>query len=435
MKIVSFIFYVSLFISCSGVKNNSYSSRPESITQFSILQGSTDSTMTVLRLVYPNFLNPMIQITDQSGKSISIFERKEFKNKGYDFKSEHLILKNLNPENLYTIKVTTPGGRWKDERTFRTLKEKDQYRVLVTSCLNDTYNDIGNEIWPKAFSHKPDVSFLIGDNLYADIYSGIYIGASIPSSPEHLWRRHVDHAMTMKLYRMKHLVPTFVTWDDHDYGMNDGGKTYRYKEKSKEIFKAFFPTYKTQNQRLGHGVGSILDLGKQRFYFLDGRSFRDSKRNRNGYHLGKKQRNWLLKDISSSEDTNWLVLGDQFFGGYHPFESFEGLHPVKFKEFKNELKSLNKKYVFLSGDRHLIEVMKIAKEEVGISTIEYTVSGVHTKTYPGALKRDPNPRRVDGLDGKYNYGIFDISQDENSTSINFKGYSLEGVEIDRTDKI
>ena len=41
----------------------------------------------------------------------------------------------------------------------------------------------------QAFKHKPDVTFLIGDNIYADTYSGIYLGNTYPVKPRHLWNR------------------------------------------------------------------------------------------------------------------------------------------------------------------------------------------------------------------------------------------------------
>lgn len=432
MKFILFFSLLLVYLGCAGPLKTDISARPASNYEFSVLQGSTDETSTVLRIVYPNYLNPSIRIFDDKNQSVSINRLKEFKNPAYEFKSVHIFLKDLSPKKLYQLEISMPGERWKDTRTFKTLAEKNKLKILVASCMNDTYNEIGNAIWPKAFSHKPDVVFLIGDNLYADIYSGIYIGARIPSTPDHLWRRHVDHAMVMKLYRMKHLTPIFVTWDDHDYGLNDGDKNYKYKIQAKKIFNSFFPVYENDYLKLGHGVGSALSFKNYHFYFLDGRSFRDSSKNKDGYHLGTKQRKWLYSNLKKHNGQQWLILGDQFFGGYHPYESFEGLHPKRFKEFLDQLKNLEKDIVFLSGDRHLIEVMKIDKKHVGVNTYEYTVSGVHTKTYEGALKRDPNPRRVDGFDGKENYAIIEVF-DKNK--INFKAYSLNGLEISREDQI
>jgi phosphodiesterase/alkaline phosphatase D-like protein len=171
-------------------------------------------------------------------------------------------------------------------------------------------------------------------------------------------------------------------------------------------------------------------LRGQNFFFLDGRSFRDSRENKKGGHLGMAQRSWLHKSLQKTTGLNWLIMGDQFFGGYHSFESFEGLHPIQFNAFKNELKKLNKRYVFLSGDRHLVEAMKISKEEVGRTSMEYTISGMHTKTYKGALKRDPNPRRIGGFDGQENYGIFTTREfDNDQTSITLKAYSISGEKL------
>lgn len=427
MRTLFFLFIFFVVSSCASSPQYN-SGRPDSNYMFSVLQGSTDETSTVLRLVYPNYLKPLMKVTDNTGKNVPITEIKEFKNKVYEFKSVHLILKHLNPEKIYHLSLTTPSGDWSDTRTFKTLKVKDNLRVLVASCSSDQFNDIGNIIWPEAFDKNPNVVFLIGDNIYADIYSGIYIGHNIPSTPDHLWRRHVDHAMTMKIYRMKELVPTFVTWDDHDYGLNDGDGSYKHKEESKKIFQAFFPTYDTKNQVKTIGVGSRLNLIGQQFNFLDGRSFRSPRKDKNGFHLGKKQREMLLATVKQSKSINWLIMGDQFFGGYHPYESFEGLHPVEFQKFKEELMETHKKFVFLSGDRHFIEVMK-AKE---FNSIEYTVSGVHTKTYKGALARDPNPNRLDGFDGQYNYGIFDIQADGH---IRFRAYTVGKKLIDRVDTI
>lgn len=423
-----------LFFSCSGASRNSLlSPRPDETYPFSILQGSTDETSTVLRLVYPGDMNPIIKITNQKNEKISIAFKKEFTRASYNFKSVHLGLKNLNDQDTYTIKVSSQNGRWNDERTFRSLKDEKNLRVLVASCLNDNYNEIGNKIWPQAFSHDPDVVFLIGDNIYADTYSGIYLGGNLETSPAHLWKRYVDHAMKLKIYRLKKLVPTFVTWDDHDYGKNNGGRSYKYKKEAKKIFHAFFPMYENQYLKKGWGVGSQLELSGQNFLFLDGRYYREGKSKKNGEHLGKKQTQWLLEKLKVGQKLNWLIKGDQFFGGYHPFESFEGDHPETFKRFLSDLKSLNKRYVFLSGDRHLVEVIKVSTKDLGRESMEYTVSGVHTKVFFGALKRDPNERRQDGFDNKPNYALFDIENTKKNTLVTFKAYFFDKEIIHRTD--
>ena len=232
MRLLLTLVLLFLFVSCSSTKL--LSSRPESNYQFSISQGNTTETSALFRIVYPKKLKVKYSVLNSKGESIDVKKVQTFKRSHSEFKVEHIKVKNLSLEETYTLKVNSDQKKWKDERTFKTLDtKKDELKILVASCMNDSFNDIGNEIWPKAFKHKPDVTFLIGDNIYADTYSGIYLGNTYPVKPRHLWNRYVDHAMTMKIYRMKHLTPIFVTWDDHDYGVNNGGKNYKYKKKQK----------------------------------------------------------------------------------------------------------------------------------------------------------------------------------------------------------
>jgi alkaline phosphatase D len=440
MKIVVLITCLVLS-SCSSnilqsLISNEITSRAESNYQFSILQGTTDSKSTVIRFVYPNFLQPIYEVYDSENNKIPVASVRDFERKAFEFKVSHIFIENLSPDESYRLEVKTQDKQWKDTRYFKTLKNSDEnLRVLVASCMSDSFNEIGNKIWPKAFAHNPDVVFLTGDNLYADVYSGIYIGSKIPTSIEHLWRRHIDHAMLMKVYRMEKLVPTFTTWDDHDYGLNNGDKSYKNKEQSAEIFKIFFPTFKNEFVSLGKGVGSSFKFRGNNFLFLDGRSFRDSESKKDGHHFGIEQRAWIRKQLADGNELNWLIGGDQFFGAYHPYESFEGLHPIEFKKFLSELKELNKRYLFVSGDRHLVEVMKISEKDLGSNSIEYTISGMHTKMYPGSLERDPNPRRIDGFDGEPNYVIFDIQKEGDKSKVQFRAFSLQKEKINRTDNL
>ena len=132
---------------------------------------------------------------------------------------------------------------------------------------------------------------------------------------------------------------------------------------------------------------------------------------------------------------NWLISGDQFFGGYHQWESFEGNHPETFKKFIEGIKNSKNKVAFMSGDRHLIEVMGIPKNHLGYKTYEYTVSGIHTKMYPGSLKRDPNPNRIGGFDGLPNYAILNTSNLYNGVNILFEAYSIKGAELSSDQNI
>ena len=41
-------------------------------------------------------------------------------------------------------------------------------------------------------------------------------------------------------------------------------------------------------------------------------------------HFGAEGERWLSEQLAQSKEPTFLVSGDQFFGGYHPFESYRG---------------------------------------------------------------------------------------------------------------
>ena len=43
-------------------------------------------------------------------------------------------------------------------------------------------------------------------------------------------------------------------WDDHDYGVNDGGNNYKYKHESKELFLKFFNIKKNDKRNYRDGL-------------------------------------------------------------------------------------------------------------------------------------------------------------------------------------
>jgi alkaline phosphatase D len=203
---------------------------------------------------------------------------------------------------------------------------------------------------------------------------------------------------------MPRLIPVFATWDDHDFGSADGDRRFQFKDQARDIFQTFFPMEESKTLKKGPGVASALTLGKQTYVFFDDRSFRSQDRVTPGdTHFGKSQEDWFFKLLNKNKGPFWLIDGDQFFGGHQQFESYEGNHPLSFKNFLNRLKSAKRTVLFISGDRHLAEVMKIPKTYLGYTTYEFTSSGLHATMFPGSLAKAPNPRGIFGQDGESHF--------------------------------
>jgi phosphodiesterase/alkaline phosphatase D-like protein len=399
-----------------------------------IMQGVTDSTNTTINFIVPKSFEYQVKVNEVQNNTQVAFKIKELTLKKSSWNVVQLDFMNLSVQKSYELIVTISKGayHYSDKRIFKTLDlKKKKLNISISSCLADTHIDIADKAWPSIEKKNVDAYFFIGDVVYADFVNGRYTGEPV-SNVEQVWSRYIDSRNQVTFYRLKHLRPVYAVWDDHDLGFNNADKSYRWMGKVKSIFLKFFPQgNKITSISRGPGVSYSLDLAHHRFYFLDNRSFRDSNKKPYGYHLGKKQQQWLYKSLQNSTKRNWLILGDQFFGGYHKFESFEGKHPKKFREFMSKLKSLNKKYVFISGDRHLYELMKISSDIVGHTTYEITTSGVHAKIFPGTAKKISNSRRLNVIDSEYSSLLLHLDgKASHYEAINHNGKVLDSFKID-----
>lgn len=402
MKFISLFFL--LLVSGTGCQYLAViSSPPTKMTPgLSILQGATDQTSTQINIVAP--IDDQYEITLNMEKSqLQAPEQKVVTHPKSSFQVIQLFLKDLTPDLTYTLRVYSKSKELIDERTFKTLpKELKKARLFVISCTNDRFDELQKKQWAQIQSQKPDFLFLIGDNVYVDNNPLISVDDEV------LWNRYAETRNRLLLYKQRELVPTFAIWDDHDFGVNDGNSLFAFKEHAKNTFKTFFPMQENSLLFSGPGASSRLLLGQQQFLFFDDRFFRSPKGTTPQAHFGEEQENWALEAIQKHSGPSWLISGDQFFGGYHSFESYEGHHPQAFKNFIKKLKTSKKTLLFLSGDRHIAEIMKIEKPLFGFETYEFTSSGLHSQMYPGAIAKHPNKRLLFGKDGESNYLSIDI---------------------------
>ena len=378
---------------------------PDETMTYAVMQGMTTDSSTLINISVPSDLLPMVRLFDVTkgnflpAKNVKKTVQRWENEKGSVMEIE---IRGLSPENTYRVELYSSPGILDDYRLFKTLpKDLKELKIGLASCMSDEFMDVQREMWKQFIALKPDIAFLIGDNTYADVINGKYVGGV--ANPKQIWMRHLETRENLKFYHTRNLIPVFGTWDDHDYGFNNGDKTYEYKVESAEIFNMFFPYVKGKNTSKGPGLSYRFTLAGQHFYFLDARSFRDNYKNSTGTHLGPEQEKWLFKDMKGLKGPVWLVKGDQYFGKYHKYESWERYHPENFKAFLKKLKSEKDPALFVSGDRHLAEIMNLEKALVGYQTFELTSSGIHSKVYAGSFAKEPNPRQLVGIDGEYNF--------------------------------
>ncbi|MEL7027735.1 MAG: alkaline phosphatase D family protein [Pseudomonadota bacterium] len=104
-------------------------------------------------------------------------------------------------------------------------------RVLFGSCA---HQDREQEIWNAVRAADGDVFLFIGDNIYADETSG----SGRVTGPVYIADAYRKLAASAPFAALRADTTVMTTWDDHDYGLNDAGKEFIYRDESKRLFLA-----------------------------------------------------------------------------------------------------------------------------------------------------------------------------------------------------
>lgn len=393
-----------LFISCS------HFSQKTKLEGLSILQGLTSGHSIEFSVVDILEQDLTFKLNSSDGKTYSPSQVEWVKRPyGIHANIARVYFDQLATSEYFDLVVSKNGQAIEKRKVLPFNNAGEKLKFVVASCLNQSFSE-KETMWQSIQSEKPEIIFLIGDNTYSP-------SAGDGATPEELAQSYFESRMKLPVYFWKELIPIHATWDDNDYGQNDGGENYQYKKEATEIFKLFFAqTRPSDTVDFGPGISSRLHLRGMHFAFLDNRSFRQKEKSAN--HFGIDQEAWLFNTLKTAELPTWIISGDQFFGGYHQFESYQGHHPDAFNLFKEQLQKTITPFILLSGDRHMSEVMQFPRSELGQLSFEITSSPLHSKMYPGQLSQFPNPWRVFGIDSEYNFLLINSELTNHSWEIN-----------------
>jgi alkaline phosphatase D len=221
---------------------------------------------------------------------------------------------------------------------------------------------------------KPDLCLWIGDNVYADT----------KTDPEFILACHQVLAAKPEFRILRETVPFVATWDDHDYGLNNAGRHYAFKERSKEIFREFWGMaghipaerdgiYHVRRFETG---GRVLQM-----ILLDPRYNRDDPGPR-ADTLGERQWQWLAEQLRQPADLRLLVSGFQVLldpgTGSETWAEFPAARERLFQTIRD---AKAEHLVILTGDQHYGEVCRIPGA-IGYDAIELQFAGVNQTEDP-----------------------------------------------------
>lgn len=181
--------------------------------------------------------------------------------------------------------------------------------IAFGSCSSDVAF-LEQPIWGRILARSPHALVLLGDTPYID-----------SSRTEDRRRRHREFLGFPPVAATLRAIPTWTTWDDHDYATNDRfGKTA-----GSDTARAVFVDY---HAHAGYGednrgIYTKLRRGPIEIFVLDVRSFADTEDSLlapgERSLLGKAQTRWLQRGLQSSTARfRVLACGMVWNGGVRP---------------------------------------------------------------------------------------------------------------------
>ena len=232
-----------------------------------------------------------------------------------------------------------------------SLAYSKEYLIGFGSCVDQ---DFPQPIWNAIKDKNIDSFMFLGDNVYGDEPSGNLV--KLKKSYE------TQSTLFPKWLKQKKIISI---WDDHDYGINDGGGDFVNKYESQKLFLDFWsiPNNDIRHSREGLYFNELLDIDdfKVNLIVLDTRFFRSKLNsdkapyipndNKGTTILGDAQWTWLEKVLQQESDIILVLSSIQVIPKEHIFEKWQ-LFPHERLRLINLLESQKTKSLILSGDRH-----------------------------------------------------------------------------------
>jgi len=290
------------------------------------------------------------------------------------------------------------------------------FKIAFGSCGHQNHSI---PIFNNIVKHQPNVFVFLGDNIYGDT-----------KVMDTLRAKYQRLAQKPSFKNLKENTAIIATWDDHDFGENDAGRHYPFKEESKEIFLDFFEEPKDSKRRKHDGLYTSYYYnsgGKTiQIILLDGRTFRDNikyyegefQHDRRYFYqlgygpqlsadstfLGEEQWKWLESEFQKPADVRIIGSGTQFGIEFNGYEAWANFPHEQLRMLKLIKKTKANGVLFISGDVHYAEISKLMVSNL-YPIYDVTSSGL-SSTWHFAT---PNLNRIEGPVMENHFGMLSIN--------------------------
>ena len=330
-------------------------------------------------------------------------------------------------------------------------------KIAFGSCLDENGPmDILNAI----AAQKPQLFIFEGDNIYADASEKDENdpGTREVTSPLMIRTAYATLGAQALYKSFKSQVPIIATWDDHDYGLNDAGGDFAFKQASKEAFFDFFALSKdSERYKQDGGIYTSYTFGPKgqrvQIILLDTRWNRSPlkpsdapgtpgkeryipDRDTSKTMLGDAQWKWLEQQLIEPADVRLLASSIQVLAEGHGWERWGNLPYERDRLMQALNDSDAKNIVILSGDRHKAAIYK-NNNALPYSLYEVTSSSLNKPLTGTSEPDETDPQRQDAFYKGANFGMVDIDWQARAINLEIRdkaGQLVHGVSVPFTEE-
>ncbi len=302
--------------------------------------------------------------------------------------------------------------------------------IVVASCMNE---ERAQPTLQRMAAQPADLAILLGDNVYGSWTSEDPVLSDLRSA---YWQQ----SRKAEFRELLSARPTLAMWDDHDFGVNDGGgETFAQRELARQMFVRFWNLGADSPQNHPDGVYGAYASGpdgqRLQIIMLDTRFNRSplrptDERNAPGRErwipddspertiLGAAQWSWLEEQLRQPADLRLVISSIQIVAEGHGWERW-GNFPREQQRLYDLIDSTNARgVVFVSGDRHYASVNRTAYRSTTYPLYDFTASSINMPWSAGGS--ETLPTMITPGYTQENYGVIRIDWSDRSLAFELR---------------
>ena len=303
-------------------------------------------------------------------------------------------------------------------------------RIAVGSCARQ---DKPQPIWDAVIAAKPDLFLFLGDNIYGDTEDMDVMRA-----------KYAQLGAVPGFAKLREQCRVLATWDDHDYGVNDGGAEYPMKAQSQQAFLDFFGEPPDSPRRQQEGVYAAHTFGpagrRVQVILLDSRYFRSPLRRKarrepgtgpyeaspdpDATVLGEAQWAWLAGQLREPAELRVIASSIQVVAADHGWEKWANFPREQARLFDLLRETKANGVLVVSGDRHTAE-LSAERERTPYALYDLTASSINNTLKPTDTV-EGNTRRMGEVYRGENFGLITVDWDQPDPRVEMTVRGLDG---------